>query len=88
MKVLAICRPRPGIDTSDLIEHIAEEAKTLEGWRDTGILLEAYSPGGPGAVLIVEASDVETAQSFLGGLPLCEAGLIETELIGLHPLQY
>ncbi len=88
MKVLAICRPRPGTDTSEMIKHIAKEAKTLEDWRDTAILLEAYSPGGPGAILILEVSDLGKAQSLLARLPLCEAGLIETELIGLRPLQY
>jgi hypothetical protein len=88
MKVLAICRPRPGANTSEMAVHLRDEAEALEQWRDAGHLLEAYSPGGPGAVLILDIPSLNEVQSRVSQLPLCVAGLIETELIGLHPLQY
>ena len=47
MKVLAIYHPRPGTDPSEMLKHLREEGKTLERWRDAGILLEAYSQGRP-----------------------------------------
>jgi hypothetical protein len=65
--------------------HLRDEAKTLEQWRDAGNLLQAYSPGGLGAVLILELPSLQEAQSHVSQLPLCVAGLIETELIGLYP---
>ena len=88
MKILVICRPAPGTAIADLATHLPAEAEHLARLRDTGTLLEAYSPGGPGAVLILEASDMQEAQSVVSGLPLKAAGLIGTELIGLHPLRY
>jgi hypothetical protein len=60
----------------------------LETWRDAGLLLEAYSPGGPGAVLVLDQVDVRHAQALIETLPLCDAGLIQVELIGLYPLEY
>jgi hypothetical protein len=71
-----------------MASHIRGEAEVLKGWRDTGTLLEAYSPGGPGAVLVLDLPDVEHAGNLLKTLPLCQAGLIQPELIGLHPLAY
>ena len=47
---------------------------------------EAYTPGGPGAVLILEVSDLDQAESDLTELPLKMAGLIDIELIPLHPV--
>jgi hypothetical protein len=87
MKVLAVCRPTSRMGSGDLLAHLAEEAKMLENWRDAGMLLEAYSPGGPGAVLIFDLVDIQQAQALVENLPLCEAGLVEAELIGLHPLE-
>jgi hypothetical protein len=88
MKVLAICRPVSGTNASEMATHLRDEAKTLEQWRNTGNPIEAYSPGGPGAVLILEHPSLQEAQSHVSQLPLCVAGLIETELIGLYPLRY
>jgi hypothetical protein len=87
LKVLAICRTTPGTGPRDILAHLEEEAKVLETWRGAGTLLEAYSPGGPGAVLVLELPDMAQAQALVDTLPLCEAGLIEAELIGLHPLR-
>jgi hypothetical protein len=68
--------------------HIAEEAETLDEWRSQGVLVEAYSPGGPGAILVLEAPGVSEAASLVDGLTLCQAGLIQTEVLGLYPLEY
>jgi hypothetical protein len=88
MKLLAICRTTPGTQMSDLAVHRAAESKVLEAWRDSGTLLEAYSPGGPGAVLMLNAPDAESVVRLIESLPLRRAGLIEVELIELHPLRF
>jgi hypothetical protein len=68
--------------------HLREEVNTLEAWRHAGTLVDAYSPGEPGAVLFLELPDLQHAETLLATLPMCEAGLIETEIIGLHRLLY
>jgi hypothetical protein len=88
MKVLAICRPRVGTEPAELTRLVADEVDHLEMLREGGTLLEAYRPGGPGAVLILEAADLDEAQSAVRALPLAAAGLIDAELIILHPLRY
>ena len=88
MKVLAICRPRVGAEPAELARLVADEVDHLEMLREGGTLLEAYRPGGPGAVLILEAADLDEAQSAVRALPLAAAGLIDAELIILHPLRY
>ena len=50
-----------------------------------GSLVEAYSPGGPGTVLIFDDSHAPVDRA-LASLPLVQEGLIETEIINLHPL--
>ena len=84
MKVLVICRPRPGVQPGDIAARAAAELAALRELQADGALAGAYSPGGPGAVLIFEASQlaVETA---LAGLPLAREGLIDTEVVELHP---
>jgi hypothetical protein len=84
VKVLVIRRPRPGVQPGDIAAHAAAEMAALKELQADGALAAAYSPGGPGAVLIFEASRaaVETA---LAGLPLAREGLIDTEVIELHP---
>jgi len=84
VKVLVICRPQPGVQPGDIAAHAAAEMAALKELQADGTLAGAYSPGGPGAVLIFEASRpaVETA---LDALPLAREGLINTEIIELHP---
>ena len=56
----------------------------LRSLKAAGTLLEAYSPGGPGAILIFEA-EPSSVQQALASLPLVQGGLIDTEIIELHP---
>jgi len=44
-----------------------------------------YSPGGPGAVLVLEAPAAHDAEAAVASLPLVASGIIEFELIELHP---
>ena len=87
MKLLAILRPPADGDVA-----AAAASKALEelhtGWDlyRSGFVREIYSPdGGLGAVLIVEAGSAQEAQERLLALPLVAAGIMEMELIALHP---
>ncbi len=57
----------------------------LRQLKAEGTLVEAYSPGGPGAVLIFEA-DRDAVEAVVSVLPLVMAKLIDTEIIALQPL--
>jgi hypothetical protein len=52
--------------------------------RAAGQLQEAFSPGGSGAVLILDSPNTDAARRITETLPLYRAGLIETEIIELH----
>ena len=85
MKILVICRPREGVDPrTEVAPRAADEMTALRRLRDDGVLLEAYSPGGPGAILIFEGARDEIERA-LQTLPLVRARVISTELIELHP---
>jgi hypothetical protein len=84
VRVLVICRPRLGAASSEIAAHAPAEMATLQQLRIEAGLLEAYSPGGPGAILIFEG-DLVAVEGAVALLPLVQAGLIETEIIELHP---
>jgi len=84
MKTLVICRPRPGVLPADIARHAPAEMAGLAALKADGLLVEAYSPGGPGAILVFQASRPE-AEDALAALPLVAAELIEAEIIELHP---
>jgi hypothetical protein len=44
-----------------------------------------YSPGGPGALLIIEASSVEEAHRVVSPLPLVANEIVALALIELRP---
>jgi hypothetical protein len=87
MNVLLICRPAPGVDPgSEFPPHLPAERDVLHALREQGALTAAYSPGGPGAVLMLDVPDLDSARRIGDGLPLAVAGLIEIEIIPLKPL--
>jgi hypothetical protein len=85
MKTLVVCRPRPGVTSSDIAGHRAAEMAALRQLKAEGTLVEAYSPGGPGAILMFEA-DRGAVEAVVSVLPLVMAKLIDTEIITLQPL--
>ena len=84
MKVLVLCRPRAGVDRDQIAPHTADEMAALRSLQAAGALREAYSPGGPGAVLIFDG-ERPAVEGAIASLPLIQAGLIDAELIELHP---
>lgn len=86
MKILAIGRPRDGRDVSQAIaRHADAELHALWTLCRDGTVREMYSPGGRGIVLVLEVTTMEDARLPLVDLPLVEAGVIDFEVIELHP---
>jgi hypothetical protein len=87
MKVLVICRPNPGGDRSRFQAALPDELAALRGLKASGVLVEAWSPDGPGAVLLLDVADATEGATVAAGLPLAAAGLISTEVIALRPIE-
>jgi hypothetical protein len=86
MKLLAILRPADGGHVGAAIAARAqEELGVLWNQYREGLAREIYSPGGPGAVLIVEAGSRDSAHNALGELPLLADKIMSLELIELQP---
>jgi hypothetical protein len=86
MRVLVICRPAPGGDQGEFRRLVPGETAALRDLKAKGILAEAWSPGRPGAVLILDVPDEPAAARLVAEFPLVQAGLITTEFIPLNPL--
>ena len=86
MKLLAIGRPRPGVNAATAIAPLARAELTvvLELYR-AGVIREMYSRAEPGAVLVLETLTIDTAAAALARLPLVANDLVEFEFIELRP---
>jgi hypothetical protein len=86
VKALAILRPPEGSDVrSAIAAHAAEELHGLWKLYREGVVREMYSPGGPGAILILETESLASARSALEQLPLLANDVMTLELIELRP---
>ena len=86
MQFLVICRPAAGGDPDEFSRLVPFETEALREQKKHGTLTGAWSPGHPGAVLLLEVADAEAAARIVAEFPLVEAGLITTEIIPLHPI--
>ena len=80
MQFLVICRPAAGGDPDEFSRLVPFETEALREQKQRGTLTGAWTPGHPGAVLLLEAAGI------LAEFPLVEAALITTEIIPLHPI--
>jgi len=85
MKMLAVGRLRDGADAHEIARYAREEMRALWQLYRGGVVREMYSPGRPGAVLVLEAASLQQAEAALADLPLVSAELIVFEFIELHP---
>jgi muconolactone delta-isomerase len=87
MKILALERELPDIKAESFTASLLEaEAERVWELSQEGTLREAYfRMDRHAAVLVLESTDVETAQRTLDTLPLVKAGLITFEVIPLGP---
>ena len=86
MRFLVICRPAEGGDPDEFERLVPFETEVLRGQKANGVLIDAWSPGRPGAVLVLETADADQAARVVARFPLVEADLITTEIIPLHPI--
>lgn len=85
MRILVVCTPREGVDPkSEIMPLAGAEMDALRALRGRGLLREAYSPGGPGAVLVFEGSRADVNRA-LDGLPMMRAGVIQATVTELQP---
>jgi hypothetical protein len=69
------------------MQHGREELRALWQLYSDGLVREMYSPGGPGAVLILESDSIQTAATGLASLPLIQSKTMTLELVPLHPFK-
>jgi len=62
------------------------ETAALRDLKAKGTLVDAWSPGRPGAVLTLEVRDADEAARIVADFPLVKAGQITTDIIPLHPI--
>ncbi len=86
MRYLVICSPKGEAPMDRFAALVPDEAEDLRRLKSQGVLVEAWSPGGPGAVLIIEAASEADAEGIITQLPLTVAGLIDVALTPLHDL--
>jgi carbonic anhydrase len=88
MKVVAVGRPRAGIEARTAIApHAHEELAVLWRLYASGTAREMYSPGGPGEVLVPETASIAAARAVVGELPLLfEAAVIHHNQCGTGAL--
>ncbi len=86
MKVLALIRPAAGAARGEISANAEEELRALWGLYRDGSVREMYSPGGLGAVLILEGDAIESVAAALRR-PLLENGIMRLELIELQPFR-
>jgi hypothetical protein len=86
MKILAIEEEIPGITQEKFEPHLEAEAAKVWELYQAGMFRELYfRKDWPGAVLVLECSDVEEANEVLNTLPLVKEGLIAFDIIPLVP---
>jgi hypothetical protein len=85
MKLLAIGRPREGAELREIAGLARDEMRVLWQLYHDGVVREMYSPGRPGAVLVLETAARPEAEAALASLPLAAGGIIDFELIELRP---
>jgi muconolactone delta-isomerase len=89
MRFLVICRPAAGGDQEEFKRLVPAETAALRDLKAKGTLTEAWSPGRPGAVLMLDVpgeDGAEAAARLVAEFPLVQAALITTEIIPLHPI--
>jgi muconolactone delta-isomerase len=86
MRILAIEKAGPDIPKDQYLPYLNAEAARAWELYQAGILRELYFKADrKEAVLLMECSKIEEAESALASLPLVKAGLISFDVIPLVP---
>lgn len=85
MKILAIEKELKTVDWENESPTLIEEAKAAYKMMLSGNLREIYFTENKDAVLILECENKIVAKHLLGELPLAKKGLIDFDILELHP---
>ena len=87
MKFLAVTRRHTDrFSQAEFAEHLPAEADQARANYASGVFREIYSRGDiPGAVIVIEAPDLEAAAALVAALPLSQQAMMEVEVIPLRP---
>lgn len=86
MKILALEIEAPGLSPAAFAPHLQDEARSLWGLYQAGVVREAhFRPDRHTAVLVLECESLLHAEAALSSLPLVQQRLISFELIPLEP---
>jgi hypothetical protein len=86
MKALAILRPPAGTDPREAVmQRAGEELRALWDLYRGGFVREMYSPGGLGAILVLETQSLEDAAERLARLPVLAEAIMTLELLEMRP---
>jgi hypothetical protein len=85
MKILAIEKELKIVDWNNETQTLIEEAKSAYKLLLSGHLREIYFSENKNAILILECEDRLIAKQLLDKLPLVIKGMIDFEMIELHP---
>jgi uncharacterized protein YciI len=87
MKFLAITRRHTDrFSETQFAEHLPAEADQARANYASGVFREIYSRGDvPGAVIVIEAPDLDAAAGLMAALPLSQHEMMEVEVIPLRP---
>ncbi len=89
MQFLAIARRRIEAFPETLIaEQLPAEAERVRELYAAGIMRTIYSRADvPGAVVLLEASDLAEAEAAMESLPLHRAGMLDVQIVPLRPFR-
>jgi len=87
MRFLAITRRRiESFGEAEFAEALVPEAEAARAAYARGDFREISSRGDvPGAVISIEAADIESAWGIIETLPLFERGMMDVEIVPLLP---
>jgi hypothetical protein len=87
MKFLAVTRRHTDrFSEAEFGEHLPAEADQARANYSAGTFREIHSRGDiPGAVILIEAPDLEAATALIADLPLSKRNMMEVEIIPLRP---
>ncbi len=85
MKILALEKEIQPVDWNNETQSLIEATKYAYKLMLSGKLREIYFTENKNAVLILECDNKMAAKQLLDNLPLVRKGLIEFEIMELHP---
>ena len=85
MNFAVILRIRPDASEELQARHRLAEAEAIWAATKEGSLRSIHFHDGPGALLLMEATDKTAAAAWVSLLPMVSAGVVDSEVLALKP---